>query len=174
MGAVTDPSGGNPGLSAPTPISGEHDVSAFDCGKAPLDDWLRQHALRNEGRASRCFVVCDGATVAGYYSLTMGSVLREQAPKPLTRSMPPQIPVVILGRLAVDQRYHGRKIGPALLRNALQRSLAASTEVAARAVLVHAIDLEVVSFYTQYGFKPFPEGSLTLFLSVAEIVDAIT
>jgi predicted N-acetyltransferase YhbS len=119
-------------------------------------------------------VVCDGSTVAGYYSLTMGSVLREQAPKPLTRNMPPQIPVVILGRLAVDQRYHGRKIGPALLRNALQRSLAASTEVAARAILVHAIDLEVVSFYTQYGFKPFPEGSLTLFLSVTDIADALT
>lgn len=173
MGTVTDPSSASPSLSAPTPISGQHDVSAFDCGKAPLNDWLRQHALRNEGRASRCYVVCDGATVAGYYTLTMGSVLREQVPKPLTRNMPPQISVVILGRLAVDQRYHGRKFGPALLKNALQRSLAASTEVAARAVLVHAIDLEVVSFYTQYGFEPFPEGSLTLFLSVTDIVDAL-
>lgn len=173
MGTVTGPPSPAPGLSPPTPIDGQHDVSAFDCGKAPLNDWLRQHALRNEGRASRCFVVCDGATVAGYYTLTMGSVLREQAPKPLTRNMPPQIPVVILGRLAVDRRYHGRKIGPALLKNALQRSLAASTEVAARAMLVHAIDPDVVSFYTQYGFKPFPEGSLTLFLSLADVTDAL-
>lgn len=174
MGAVTGPSSAAPSLSPPTPIDGQHAVGAFDCGKAPLNDWLRQHALRNEGRASRCFVVCDGATVAGYYTLTMGSVLREQAPKPLTRNMPPQIPVVILGRLAVDRRYHGRKIGPALLRDALQRSLAASIEVAARAVLVHAIDPDVVSFYTQYGFKPFPEGSLTLFLSVADVAHAIS
>lgn len=173
MGSVTGPSSASPRLSPPTPITGQHNVSTFDCGKSPLDDWLRQHALRNEGRASRCFVVCEGATVAGYYTLTMGSVLREHAPKPLTRNMPPQIPVVLLGRLAVDRRYHGRKLGPALLKDALRRSLAASAEVAARAVLVHAIDLEVVSFYTQYGFKPFPESSLTLFLPVGDIVDAL-
>jgi len=173
MGTVTNLPSAAPRLSAPTPINDQHDVSTFDCGKAPLNDWLRQHALRNEGRASRCFVVCEGATVAGYYTLTMGSVLREQAPKPLTRNMPPQIPVIVLGRLAVDQRHQGQKIGPALLKNALQRSLTASTEVAARAVLVHAIDQEVVTFYTQYGFKPFPEGSLTMFLSIADIADAI-
>lgn len=87
--------------------------------------------------------------------------------------MPPQIPVIVLGRMAVDNQHQGQKLGNALLRDALQRALTVASDVGARAVLVHAIDKDVVPFYTQYGFKPFPEGELTLFLSITEVAGAL-
>jgi len=162
-----------PDLSAPSPIEADHDLSAFDCGKAPLNDWLRQRALRNEGRASRCFVVCEGRTVVGYYTLSAGSVRNATAPGALRRNMPPEIPILLLGRLAVDQRHQRRGIGPALLRDALKRALAAAESIGAGAILVHAIDHDVVPFYAQYGFKAFPESDLTLFLPMSEVAAAL-
>ena len=69
--------------------------------------------------------------------------------------------------------FQGQKLGDALLRDALKRALSVAADIGARAVLVHAIDQEVVPFYTQYGFKPFPEGELTLFLSITELAAAI-
>lgn len=156
------------------PLTERHDVSQFDCGKPPLDEWLRQRALKNEGRASRCFVVCDGVQVVGYYALAAGSVGAEETPRALRRNMPRPIPVLVLGRLAVDRRYHGKGIGPGLLKDALRRALSVAGNVGARAILVHAIDREVASFYTQYGFKPFPEGELTFFLPIEEVAAALT
>lgn len=162
-----------PALSAPIPINDRHDISQFDCGKSPLNDWLRQRAHKNEGRASRTFVVCDGTVVVGYYALSAGSVKLSEAPKALGRNMPPLIPVLILGRMAVDTRYQSRSIGKHLLKDALKRALTVSGDIGARAVLVHAIDQEVVPFYKSYGFKVFPEGNLTLFLAMSDIAASI-
>lgn len=160
-------------LTEPAPLSERHDVSQFDCGKAPLDDWLKQRALRKEGRASRTFVVCEVETVVGYYALAAGSVGPTDVPRALKRNMPPQIPVLVLGRLAVDRRHHGKGIGPGLLKDAMRRVLSVAENVGARAILVHAIDAEVVSFYTQYNFKPFADGSPTLFLPIEEVAAAL-
>lgn len=173
MGNLTPSPSARPALSAPVPINSQHDVSQFDCGKAPLNGWLRQRAQKNEGRASRTFVVCDGQTVAGFYALSAGSVGLAEAPKALGRNMPPLIPVLVLGRMAVDIRYQGHRIGEHLLKDALKRALTVSGAVGARAVLVHAIDQEVVPFYAAYGFRPFPEGNLSLFLSMSEIAASL-
>jgi predicted N-acetyltransferase YhbS len=134
---------------------------------------LRQRAQKNEGRASRTFVVCDEKIVVGFYALSTGSVKLHEAPKALGRNMPPLLPILVLGRMAVDTRYQGQKIGGHLLKDAMKRALTVSINVGARAVLVHAIDQEVVPFYTAYGFKPFPEGDLSLFLSMSDIAASI-
>ena len=173
MGAVTPASGAPPPLTPPAPLTERHDTSQFDCGRPPLNDWLRQRALRNEGRASRCFVVCDGLRVVGYYALAAGSVGMTEVPGALRRNMPTSIPVLVLGRLAVDLRHHQRGIGPGLLRDALRRALSVAGNVGARALLVHAIDPDVVPFYTQYGFRVFPEGGLTCFLPLEEVAAAL-
>jgi GNAT superfamily N-acetyltransferase len=173
MGNVTPIQSARPALTTPAPISAQHGVSQFDCGKAPLNDWLRQRAQKNEGRASRCFVVCEGQSVVGFYALAAGSVKIIEAPKALRKNMPPQIPVLVLGRMAVDLRHQGRKVGRFLLRDALQRSLSVAQNVGARAILVHAIDQDVVPFYLQYNFKPFPDVDLTLFLSISEVVASL-
>jgi GNAT superfamily N-acetyltransferase len=76
--------------------------------------------------------------------------------------------------MAVDLKYQGQKIGSFLLRDALQRSLTVAGNVGARAILVHAIDQDVVPFYETYGFRPFPEGDLTLFLSISDVGKAVS
>jgi GNAT superfamily N-acetyltransferase len=173
VGTVTPSASPRARLSAPAAINASHDASNFDCGKLPLDEWLRTHALKNDGKASRCFVVCSGRAVVGFYALAAGAVRHDQVSGALKRNMPPQIPVIVLGRMAVDKTQQGRGLGDALLRDALRRALSVANEIGARAVLVHAIDHEVVPFYLRYGFKPFPEGELTLFLSVSEVAAAL-
>jgi GNAT superfamily N-acetyltransferase len=172
VGTVT-PSPSAAPFSAPAPITADHDVSRFDCGKPELNDWLRNRAYKNEARASRCFVVSTGKAVVGFYTLSAGGVHHSEVPGALRRNMPAQIPVIVLGRMAVDQACQGRQLGRHLLRDALRRALSASREIGARAVLVHAKDQAVVPFYTQYGFRPFPEAALTLFLSTTEIAAAL-
>lgn len=160
-------------LTAPVALQQTHDISGFDCGKPPLSDWLKDNALKNEGKGSRTFVVCDGNVVAGYYALAAGAVARERAPSNIARNMPDPIPVIVLGRLAVDRIYAGRGVGRGLLKDALKRSLSASREIGARAVLVHAIDDEAVGFYLRYGFKLFLTDGRTLYLPMAAAAAAL-
>lgn len=160
-------------LVPPAPLEHTHDVSEFDCAKPPLSDWLRTHALRNEGRGSRTYVACFGRKVIGYYSLAAGAVKRNRAPSNIARDMPDPIPVFVIGRLAVDRTYQGKGLGRALVKDALKRCLNASNEIGARAVLVHAIDDDVVPFYLQYGFKPFPTDARTLYLPMRKITAAL-
>lgn len=172
MGEVTHLPLPRASLTPPAAITPEHDVREFDCGKIPLNDWLRKYALRNEGRASRCFVTCSSRSVVGFYCLSAGSVEHSDVPAALKRNMPPIIPVLVMGRMAVDKQYQGHGIGGALLKDALGRAATVSTEIGAAALLVHAIDREVVPFYVQYGFQAFPEGTLTLYLPIKTIADA--
>ena len=157
----------------PTPLDTSHDVASFDCGKPPLTDWLRTQALKNEGRGSRTFVVGVGKQIAAYYALAAGHVDREHAPSNIARNMPNPIPVIVLGRLAVDYRHKNKRLGVGLLRDAIKRTLVASREIGARAIMVHAIDDEAVGFYLQYGFKSFPTDPRTLFLSLTQASAAL-
>ncbi|MGA7712258.1 MAG: GNAT family N-acetyltransferase [Rhizomicrobium sp.] len=159
-------------LSEPEPISDAHDLSRFDCGKAALNDWLRFRAARSEGLSSRCYVVCAERLVVGYYSLSTGAERHNGAgrtPRALRANMPDPTPVMVLGRLAVDKEFHGRGIGGGMLKDALRRVLAASHMIGARALIVHAIDDDVVLFYARFGFKPFPDDGRTMFLPMEAI-----
>jgi GNAT superfamily N-acetyltransferase len=165
-------------LTAPAPLAGTHDLSHFDCGKGALNDWLRLRAAASEGRSSRCYVVCNGAVVVGYYSLSAGAVMhtaaQTRAPRTLRANLPDPTPVMVLGRLAVDKNFHGRGIGKGLLKDALQRTLAASHLIGARALIVHALDDAAVPFYVDFGFKPFPGEPRTLFLPMEAIGRAVS
>jgi GNAT superfamily N-acetyltransferase len=173
MGEVTSLPIMRAALTPPAPITPQHDTSQFDCGKIPLNDWLCKYALKNEGRASRCFVTCSGISVVGFYCLSAGSVEHRNVPSALKRNMPPLIPVIVLGRMAVDRQYQGHGIGGGLLKDAIARAVNSSVQIGARALLVHAIDGEAVPFYVQYGFQAFPEGQLTLYLPIATTVAAM-
>jgi GNAT superfamily N-acetyltransferase len=153
-------------------------VGAFDCGKQPLNDFLRKRALGNEGKASRTYVVTAvsgefAGEVVAYYTLAAGAVRLEESPKKLSRNMPNPLPVMVLGRLAVDTRFEGRGIGKAMLREAMQRVLRASQGIGARALVVHAIDDEALAFYARFGFQPFPPGSRTVWLPIETIAAAL-
>jgi GNAT superfamily N-acetyltransferase len=153
------------GLSVPVSLTAAHDLDPFDCGSPILDDWLKKRSLRNEAAgASRTYVVCTGTTVVGYDSLATGAVARDAAPGALRRNMPDPIPVIVLGRLAVDRRYQNQGLGQALLRDAVLRVLHAADVVGVKSILVHAISDEAKRFYLARGFVESPVEPMTLCL----------
>ena len=159
------------GLSAPVPLTADHDLTQFDCGDAALNDWLRHRALKNESRFSRTYVVCQGTRVAGVYCIAAGSVERAAAPGKLRRNAPDAIPVSIIGRLAVDQAFAGNGLGADLLSDALQRIAIAAQTIGIAAVLVQAKDDAARRFYLRCAeFIAFPEDSRTLFLPIEVVV----
>ena len=162
------------GRDAQQPLLDHHDLSRFCCGQDSLDDWLRRFARPSEGKSARTFVVCDADRVVGYHCLANGSVSREELPKTLRFSMPDPVPVMIIGRLAVDRDHAGRGIGRGLIKDVLRRVAHVAQTSGFRAVLVHAIDEAAVGFYLRYGFRAFPAGSRTMFLSSGTLRAAVT
>jgi GNAT superfamily N-acetyltransferase len=162
------------GLTAPARLTASHSLQPFDCGAPSLSDWLTRQALKNEASgASRTYVVCIDNTVVGYYSLATGAVVRDEAPKPLQRNTPDPIPVMVLGRLAVDRRYQGQGIGKALLRDAMLRVLQAAEIVGVRAILVHALSEDAKRFYLTHGFLESPLAPMTLCLALGTLRQAL-
>ena len=164
-----------PGFSPPEKLSSDHDLTRFQCGEAALDDWLRRRALQNEeSGASRTYVLCVEQRVVGYYALAVGAVAHIEAPGRVRRNMPDPVPVMVIGRLAVDQTVQGQAIGPALLRDAVLRTLQAAEIAGIRAILVHAISERAKRFYERWGFIPSPIDPMTLMITVSEARKAVT
>lgn len=164
--------------SAPVPLTAEHRIDGFDCGKPELTDWLKAHALENEGRSSRTYVVVantgpQAGDTVGYYTLATGGVTRSEIPRKIRHDLPNPVPVMMLGRLAVDERHPKKGLGPAMLREAMQRTLDISQAAGVRALMVHAIDDEAVTFYLKYGFVIFPTDSRTMFLPIETLAAAL-
>jgi GNAT superfamily N-acetyltransferase len=166
---VTGGIAGANALAAPEPLALDHELDAFESGVTALDEWLRRRARRNEADgASRTFVVCAGRRVVGYYSLAAGSILHIAATGKVRRNMPDPVPVLLLGRLAVDRNWHGKGLGADLLADAVLRATGAAEAIGVRAILVHAISEEAKSFYEKHGFRPSPIEPMTLMITIAE------
>ena len=156
-------------INPPEKLSSEHDVSQFHCGEPTLDDWLRRRALQNEeSGASRTYVICMENRVVGYYALAVGAVAHDEAPGRIRRNIPDPIPVMVIGRLAVDATAQGQALGPALLRDAVLRTLQAAEIAGIRAILVHAISERAKRFYEKWGFIVSPVEPMTLMITMAE------
>jgi GNAT superfamily N-acetyltransferase len=161
-------------LTPPEKLSPDHDLWRFQCGEPTLDDWLRRRALPNEeSGASRTYVLCFENRVVGYYALAVGAVTHADAPGRVRRNMPDPVPVMIIGRLAIDQSMQGKSIGPALLRDAVLRTIQAAEIAGIRAILVHAISDRAKRFYEKWGFIPSPVDPMTLMITLAEAQKAI-
>lgn len=135
-------------------------TGAFTSGQPELDRWLQQHALSAQARrTARTFVwhVGDSRVVA-YYALAAHLLERDELPAKLGRGGPRQIPSVLLARLALDQTLQRRGLGGVLLADALDRVLVAAETVAARFVVVDAIDLQAAAFYEHHGLRSIPES----------------
>lgn len=157
-------------LAPPAPISDTHDLDAFDSGEESLDHWLKERARKSEGDyAARTYVVCEGDTVIGYYCLASGAVARASAAKPMQRNMPDPVPVMILGRLAIDKHHQGQGIGQALLKDAILRTLAVSEQVGVVALLAHALHEQAKRFYLRYEFLESPLDPLTVMLPLKKV-----
>ena len=160
--------------NAPEKLQPKHDLSKFDCTQPVLNDWLRRRALqKQQSGASSTYVVHDKMRVAGFYCLAAGSVARESASGRVRRNTPDPVPVVILGRLAIDQDYQGQGIGRALLRDAILRILQAADIIGVRAILVHALSEKAKRFYEECGFTASPINPLTLMITLPEAIGAL-
>lgn len=156
-------------VSAPQPLSALHDCSLFDCGESSLNDWLRRKALTNQvSGASRTFVITGtDATISqvlGYYALAAGAVSHAETPGSIRRNMPDPIPVMVMGRLAIDRSCHGQGWGSALLKDAILRTINVAENVGIRALLVHALHEKAREFYLHHGFSESPISTTTLLL----------
>lgn len=156
-------------ITAPGSINSTHCLDGFDCGVPVLNEWLKRQALPNEvSGASRAFVVCADRRVIGFYALATGSVRRSEAPGRIKRKMPEPIPVMVLGRLAVDLRWQRKGVGLGLLKDAILRTLTVSKQAGIRAIVVHALSEKAKDFYFRHGFLESPLNQMTLMLSIAD------
>lgn len=154
-------------LEAPAPLTQAHRIDRFSCGVVSLDEWLIRRAWTNHrSGASRTYVVAAAGQVIGYYCLASGALALSEAPGGIRRNMPDPIPMAILGRLAVDQSWQGHGLGVALLRDAHERTRAASAILGIRGLLVHALSEAAAAFYTHHGFIASLTSPWTLVLSL--------
>lgn len=153
-------------LHPPEPLSQHHKLDTFSCGEIVLDDWLKRRAFANQvSGATRTFVVADAEhTVLGYYAMAAGAVAHQSATRAIRHNMPDPVPVMVLARLVVDTRAQGKKLGAALLRDAVTRAVAVSQNAGVRALLVHALNDRARQFYEHYGFQASPAHPTTLML----------
>lgn len=164
-----------PRLSAPVPLTADHDLSAFDCGDPALNDWLRHRALKNKSRFSRTYVACEDNRVVAYFCISAGAVERAVAPGKVRRNAPDTIPVSVIGRLAVSRDHAGKGLGADILSDALRRIAVASQSIGIGAVLVHAKDDAAKRFYMKCAeFIEYPADSRTLFLPIETVVAAFS
>jgi len=162
-------------VSAPEPLSAAHNSEAFDCGEPVLNDWLKHRALKNEDAgASRTFVVCLGDNVVGYYGLATGSVMHKNAPNKVKRNMPEPVPVMVLGRLAVDKNMQSMGIGRGLLKDAILRTITVAKQAGIKALLVHALSDEARKFYLQCGFIESPLDPMLLMITLKDAQHHLT
>jgi GNAT superfamily N-acetyltransferase len=161
-------------LTAPEPLAEHHDVSLFASGETSLDDWLKKRAPANQvSGASRTFVVCDGKRVVGYYALASGAVTVATVPGKFKRNMPDPIPVVLLGRLAIDNSWQGKGIGRALFSDAAMRVSQAADTIGIRGIVVHALSERARKFYLALGFTECPHEPLILVATLQDIRAAL-
>jgi predicted N-acetyltransferase YhbS len=152
-------------------LDAHHDVEAFDCDNEELNLWLQRHALAAQRMDSaRTFVLTRDDRIVGYVSLTMGSVLRQDAPAKLVRGVPAYpVGMVLLARLAIDRRDQGKGVGALLLAEALRKAVDAGEAAAARLLVVDAIDDDAIHFYERFGFIAAPEQPLRLYRRMKDV-----
>jgi ribosomal protein S18 acetylase RimI-like enzyme len=158
------------------PLNAKHDRSGFRCGEPALDRYFHELVTQDVRRLlAKCFVAIDNKaeSIAAFYTLSAASIPLSELPAAEARRLPryPTLPAVRIGRLAVDERFHGRGLGGALLMNAAHRSLA--NEAAAFALLVDAKNERAVAFYRHHGFKSLISTERTLFIPLSTIQKAL-
>jgi GNAT superfamily N-acetyltransferase len=160
------------------PLGRQHDRTAFHCGAEALDRYLKQQARQDaDKRVAAPFVAVrlPDTVVLGYYTLSASVLTLTDLPDELARKLPryPQLPVTLLGRLAVDQSTKGQGLGEHLLLDALHRSLAHADQIAAMAVVVDAKDESAAAFYRHFGFIPLQTQPSRLFVPMRSIAELL-
>jgi predicted N-acetyltransferase YhbS len=158
------PFDGPPRLLQPT----DH-LESFDCAEPSLVDWLQRRALNSHGSgAARVYVVTREGAVVGYYALSTIAVLQSDLPGKVRRNMPDPVPGILLGRLAVETKAVGLRLGSALVRDAILRTVQVADSIGVRALFVHALHDRAAAFYAHHDFEPSPTDPHHVFLLVKD------
>jgi GNAT superfamily N-acetyltransferase len=151
-------------------LTGDHDRQGFDCGRTELNDWLRRVARQHQAKGlSKTFVATldeQPTRIYGFYALTLTEIDTRALPEGSRKKLPRLIPGVRLGRLAVDVRYQGKRLGELLLMDAVRRVRAIREHAGVAGLFVDAIDEPAARFYAHFGFEAFADEPLKLFLPV--------
>lgn len=151
----------------------QHDRTGFDCGLPPLNDWLATKVSQFEKKdLARTYVLVETGktTVKGFYALSNHTVVYEALPEDQTKGLPQiDMPVVLIGRLAIDRSVQGRGLGEFLLIDALRRAEYLAKKIGIRAVEVDAINEAAKLFYQRYGFLALKDDPRHLFLPLTVI-----
>jgi GNAT superfamily N-acetyltransferase len=152
-------------------LAARHQLDGFDCGNPGLNRFLLLDALTNQrANSSRTYVALRGEQVVGFHTLVVGSVSPEQAPERVRKGLARHpIPLMVLARLAVSCEEQGKGLGSGLLKDAIQRTMAAADIAGIRALAVHAKDEEARSFYAHFGFVESPTDPLHLFVLLKDL-----
>jgi GNAT superfamily N-acetyltransferase len=151
------------------PLTANHNREAFDCGEESLNDFLKRFARQNDEKGlGRTFVAVKSGepTIYGYYTIASGALRFDSIPEKLPRY---PVPVVHLGRLAVDKAAKGQKLGKALLADALTRAVNIADQLGIYAVEVFALNEAAREFYLKFGFTELPDDRQHLYLTVKKI-----
>lgn len=159
-------------IQPPRTIEKEDDVAGFSCGVESLDKWLKENAWKNQrANNSVTYVTTLNDKVVGYYALASGGVSRDALPKRFRNNRPKDVPIILLGRFAVDSRAQGRQLGKSLLQDMFRRAIAAAEIIGAAALLIHAHDESAKQFYLHNAnFHEMPGEPLHLLLPVESLI----
>jgi ribosomal protein S18 acetylase RimI-like enzyme len=152
----------------------KHQREDFACGDAGLDRWLQKFAGQNRRKDfAATWVIADAQyRVAAYATLTMSSLDLSAAPEVLGKSAPRQIPVLLIGRLAVDQRFQRLGVGTTLVRHLLGTAVELNRKAACKAVVVNALNERARTWWEdRFGFTRFSTDptDFDLYLLTADI-----
>ncbi|WP_153109255.1 GNAT family N-acetyltransferase [Propionivibrio limicola] len=154
------------------PLDKAVDTTAFQCGQPSLDEYIRRYASQDARRnVARVFVATpasDDSHLAGFFTLSAGSIACTELPEALAKKLPRYpVPVALIGRLAVDVGFQGKGLGSILLVDACQKVANASAVLAMAGIVVEAKDDSTASFYQHFGFQHLPGSPTRLLLPAA-------
>lgn len=157
------------------PLGEAHDIESFTSGVHALDVWLWRHARTATGQGTRTYLLVDEDSfeVAGYFALAPHLIERDATPRSVGRGAPRQIPAILLAKLALHQRLHGRGLGAELLVRALRTIVTAARSAGGRVIVVDATSDAAASFYRAHDFQPSPLDANRLVMKLSTAAQAL-
>ncbi|MBS1870389.1 MAG: N-acetyltransferase [Actinobacteria bacterium] len=157
------------------PLADGYDLASFSCGQPALDTWLREHAQHATRQGTRTYLLLEERSerVVGYFAIAPYLLEREQAPRRVGRGAPLRIPAILLAKLALHERLHGRGLGAELLVQALTVIVAAARAAGGRVVVVDAIDENAANFSVAHDFERLPNDQQRLIVKLSTVAQAL-
>jgi GNAT superfamily N-acetyltransferase len=152
-------------------LRAQHDRTGFICGKESLDQYFQRQVTQDARRhlATPFVMIMPDGAIGGFNTLSSTALRLRDSPEDVARRLPryPLVPATLIGRLAIDRRYHGQGWGSFMFLDALYRC--SRSEVASFAVIVDALDDEARAFYVHHSFLPLPDSPYRLFRRISDI-----